>query len=131
MKKLSLIILLFTFITAPAQVRFKQLSLAEALKEASTTGKLVFAQYVTEQCEACNEVADKAFADVELGKFVEQKCIPIKIEVDSKDRLDFTKRFPTIYTMGTYFILGNGDLIHRFTKTISKPSAYSDEINAA
>ena len=99
------------------QVKFENISLDDALVKATASGKIVFAQFVTETCQECNDVADKAFENPKLGKIVLEKCIPIKIDVLSKDRAEFLRRFPTATTLGTYFILGSGELIHRYTRT--------------
>jgi len=114
-----------------AQVKFENISLDDALVKATASGKIVFAQFVTETCQECNDVADKAFENPELGKTVLQKCIPLKIDVLSKDRAEFLRRFPTATTLGTYFILGSGELIHRYTRTTTLSTAYEKEIITA
>lgn len=95
------------------------------------SGKIVFAQFESESCDECNEVADRAFKDAELGRVIAQRCIAIKIDVLNKDRAEFRRLFPSVTTMGTYFILGSGELLHRYTKTITLPSAYINEIDTA
>jgi hypothetical protein len=114
-----------------SQVKFEKLGLNEALQKSSITGKMLFAQFQSESCEQCNDVADRAFQDPELAKIIAQRCIAIKIAVASQDRAEFVRRFPTASTLGTYFIIGSGELIHRFVQTTTLPSAYVNEINTA
>ncbi len=45
------------------QVNFENVSFDGALQKSKQTGKLVFLQFESANCEQCNEVADKAFED--------------------------------------------------------------------
>lgn len=73
MRHILAIVLLFICHAGFAQVQFFEGSLEEALHKASASGKMVFVHFVSATCEQCNDVADKAFEDVALGK-VGSKC---------------------------------------------------------
>ena len=131
MKYIFSIALFLSCLCSHSQVKFEKIGLNEALEKALASGKIVFAQFESQNCEECNEVANRGFDDPELGKIVAQRCVAIKIDVQSNDRAEFTRRFPAVATMGTYFILGSGELLHRYTRTTSRASAYVTEIEVA
>jgi thioredoxin-related protein len=64
MKKIILLsILLVVAFSSFCQVNFENVSFDGALQKSKQTGKLVFLQFESANCEQCNEVADKAFED--------------------------------------------------------------------
>jgi tetratricopeptide (TPR) repeat protein len=131
MKYVKLLLLLLAASSAKAQVRFQEIPLDEALKQASVNGKIVFAQFVSSSCEQCNEVADKAFANPQLGNLVKEKCIAIKIEPEAKDRNGFMETYGIDQSMGSFFITADGDLVHRVNSTSSNPKLYTTAIETA
>lgn len=113
------------------QVNFKELTLQEAFKEASRQGKIVFVQFVSASCKQCNEVADRAFVDKKLGTTTDEKCISIKMDLQSTDRNDFIEKYNSDENIGSFFFTGDADLLHRTTTTTSFANAYIQDINLA
>jgi hypothetical protein len=114
-----------------AQVSFKNITLKEALKEASQTGKLIFLQFESSECLHCNEVANKAFSSNELALKIKEACIPIKISNTHIDREKVETLCNVKGGYGSFFIDNNSNLVHSFKQTNSRSSAYIDQINLA
>ena len=129
----SLIVLLAFFAAAPvsAQVNFENISIAEAISRSAASGKLVFAQFVSESCDKCNQDADRSFAIRSLGESINRKCIAIKIEINSPDREHFIASYNFNEVPGTFFISGDGQLVHKFTSTTAKFSDYITQVDRA
>ena len=66
MRKLATAALLFFSISVHAQQLFGNLNLKEALQRADEQGKLVFLQFESDDCQQCNDVADKGLSDEKL-----------------------------------------------------------------
>lgn len=114
-----------------SQVNFKELTLQEAFKEASKKGKIVFVQFVSATCKQCNEVADRAFIDKKLGAIADEKCIAIKIDLQSTDRANFIEKYNSDENLGSFFFTGDADLLHRTTTTTSLATTYINDIELA
>lgn len=121
----------FISVIATAQVRFQPLSLDDAVNQAALTGKLVFAQFTSSNCDRCNQLAELAFEKPELADLVNKRCIAIKIDQQSAYRHKFIEEFNPDQVIGTYFISGGGELIHRFAGTASTPAPYIQQVNTA
>jgi hypothetical protein len=131
MKKLLTLITIFSCINVIAQVKFEKLTLQNAIQKAASSGKIVFAQFVSDKCDQCNMVADKSFEDAELAKVIGEKCVAIKSEVSNADRQDFINRFNPTQSIGTFFISPDGELIHRYTSTTTRAAEYVAQIDKA
>lgn len=115
-----------------SQVQFTATSFDAALETSAKTGKMIFLQYESNDCDQCNEVADKGFKDKKLGERVNAIFITIKIGADHPDR----KRIAALYdkgkdAFGTLFIAPDKTLLHSFLKTTSMSATYNEEIDEA
>lgn len=118
-------------LSAPILIKFENVSLREAIKKAATTGKIVYAQFISDRCESCNETAEMAMKSRSLSAVVNEKCIPIKIDLNYPDRKEFIATYNPTQSIGTYFIGGDEDLLHRFPKTTSRAADYIAEVEKA
>ncbi len=114
------------------QVNFKTFSFDKALQQSQKTGKLIFLQFESADCNQCNEVANKGFEDNGLAELVEQTFICLKISADHPDR----NRIATLYNkkkdgFGTLFINSDGSLIHNYSGTTTVATKYKEEIDKA
>lgn len=130
MKKIFTLIAIFTSLHVFAQVKFEKLSLENAIQKAASTGKIVFVQFVSDKCDQCNIVADKAFESIELGKVISKKCVAIKLMVGSADGTYFINRY-SAPAAGTFFISADGELIHWYPRTTTRAEDYISEIDKA
>src|SRR3982750_4063584 len=106
MRKLCCIALLLVSLNLKSQVKFRTISLDSALKESAATGKVIFAQFISESCDECNDVASRALNEPELGKVVNERCISLEIGPDYPDRRVFIKKYNPQETIGTFFLSG-------------------------
>lgn len=133
MKKLAIIFSLFITGTGIfAQVAFRDISYPQALEEAGKTGKLIFLQLDPGNCRQCADVADKGLGNTELGEFMNQSFICIRITLDHPDREQVLKQFSRHNgSMGSLFIAADGSLIHYYNKTTTRSKEYEEEANKA
>ena len=133
MKK-GFILSYFLFITcfSFSQVNFESLTFDAALQLSKKTGKIIFLQFESTDCIQCNEVANKAFENKELGEFAGQAFICIKITVDHPDRdkvaLSYNKKEGSF---GTLFINSDGTLIYSYPGSSTVPKTYREHIDKA
>ena len=125
--------LLFIFIgnTINAQTNFRNISFTDALHMAKAEGKMLFMQFESEDCDQCNEVADKGLEDIEVGKRIEQAFVAIKITSKHPDRIQLTGQYNMHKGFGTLFIDMNGALIHKFGKSTTFSKEYLNQIDLA
>lgn len=115
-----------------AQVNFNNISFDAALSASKQTGKIIFLQFESANCNQCNEVADKAFSDIKLGELVNATLIPIKITTEHPDRSKIAAAYnKNERNFGTIFLTGDGTLIHDYSKTSSLAKHYEEEIDKA
>lgn len=69
---------------AHAEVKFKDMTLSEALKEAKTEKKLIMIDFFTDWCKWCKVLDQKTYSDEEVGKFADSHFVSIKINADDK-----------------------------------------------
>jgi hypothetical protein len=117
--------------SGPPLIKFRDISLRDALQEAGETGKIVFAQFSVKDCERCDETADIAFASKALAATVSGKCIPVRITINSSDRVEFIKKFNPYNRLGTFFISPDGELLNLYPRTSTRPEDYIAELEKA
>ncbi len=133
MKRLIIFPFLFySFVSVFGQLKFKPISFDDALQQSQKKGKIIFLQYESANCNQCNEVADKAFANEELAELLGQTFICIKITPGHPDR----NRIAALYNkkkdgFGTLFIYGDGSLIHTYPGSTTFAAKYKEEIDKA
>src|ERR1044071_3191899 len=131
MKHLLLFITFLISAALQAQVKFEPLSLDDAVNQAASTGKILFVQFTSAICDRCDDLAELAFEKPELANVVNKRCITLKIGPNSAYRQKFINEFNPDQVTGTYFISGDGELIHRFAGTTSNPEMYIRQVNTA
>ncbi len=102
MKKLLYVLLILSLPQlAYNKVNFYKGSLNEVKRTAATEGKLYFVDFYASYCLPCKLMDQTTFMDEELGSYVSQSYIPLKLNIDAFDayeiRADYeVQELPTI-----------------------------------
>lgn len=132
MKRILLLPFILLAISVSCQVNFENLTFDAALQKSKQTGKFIFLQFESEECEHCNEVADKAFRDKKLSEQLEQVFICIKTTKDSPDRQQVASLFNKKEDgFGSLFISSDGTLLHSYAGSTTLPKTYEEHIDKA
>ena len=132
MKKILFLPFIFLAISASCQVNFENLSFDGALQKSKQTGKLIFAQFESDGCLQCNEVADKAFENQKLSELLEQTFICIKIAADNPDRTQIASKYNKRGdSFGSMFISSDGTLIHTYMGSSTSIKTYEEHVDKA
>ena len=96
-----------------AEVHFKEVTFAEALKQAKREKKIVMVDYYTTWCGWCKRLDKDTYSSNELGKYADDNIISIKLDAEKGEGSTLAKGsgvtgFPTII-----FYNGEGKEIHR------------------
>ncbi len=127
------LLLLFALLTNTlnAQIKYRNVSFAEALRMAKAESKMMLLQFESEDCNQCNEVADKGMEDIEVAKRIEQTFVPIKISPKHPDRSFIELEYNMVHGFGTLFIDMNGSLMHVFKRSTTFSKEYLNQIDLA
>ena len=132
MKKItSFLSLIFLYSSMFSQVSFETLSFEEALEKASLEGKYVMVVLDSWECQQCDDVADKAFADKKLGEALNEKYICIRLKREQDEWARMAQQFQVPNGMASLFFASNGVLLHRYNGTASMGKKYNDEARLA
>lgn len=98
-----------------AEIHFKDITYAEALKLAAKEKKIIMIDFYTDWCGWCKKLDRDTYSSEEIGKYADENVISIKINADDKGGVGsaFSKKlgitgFPTIV-----FFDADGKEIHR------------------
>lgn len=133
MKKFLLLAgFLFQIGSAMAQLTFENISYDAALLKSKQTGKLIFLQFESQNCKQCNEVADKAFSDKELGELLQETFVCIKIVAEHPDRNQISSKYNKKEGgFGSLFITSDETLIHHYPGSTTLVKTYKEHIDKA
>ena len=114
-----------------SQLKFQDISFEEAVNKAKKTGQLIFMQVESVGCTQCNEVADKAFEDQDLGAQLEETFICLKITPDHPDKKTIDELYNMQKSFGSLFINNDKTLIHKYSRSTTRVAAYKEQIEIA
>lgn len=93
-------------------IDFKNISLEQAKKMASETGKLIFIDAFTSWCGPCKQMAATSFKDAEVGKVFNDGFINIKIEMEKDKEGPEVARTYNVRAYPTLLVIdGDGNLV--------------------
>lgn len=102
-------------------IKFSKVSFEKAVKQARSSGKLIFIDVHTSWCGPCKEMAKTTFTDSEVGKIFNKKFINLKI--DAEEDAD-GPMISKAYTVSAYptllFVNGEGKLVRKLVGKQSK-----------
>ena len=80
-------------ITSEPGVVFYDLTLDEALKKAKNEGKCVLIDCNTKTCGPCRRMDKEVFPQEKLGKFVNERFVPIKKDMEEGEGIEIAERY--------------------------------------
>ncbi len=89
---------------APSKVVFYNGTLAAAQEKARKEGKLLFIDFYASWCSPCRLMDEYTFTDPELARYMSDKYIPVKINIDDFDGFAYKQQYninllPTLMIM--------------------------------
>ena len=99
MNKVIVILMLFTTLSLSA---LEWHSYDEAVKLQKTNSKIIMIDVVRSHCQYCIRMDENVFQDTEMSKWLEERFIPVKINLDM-DEMPLNlevKMTPTFYFIG-------------------------------
>jgi len=127
MKYYFFIFLFFTFYKGNSQVKFENLTLKDAFIRANKEGKMVFVQNESTDLIHSSDLANSAFEKKELGDFMNQKCISIKVNPEANGGIDFINSYNPLEINGFFYFTSEGDLLHTVFKSSNRLDFYKEE----
>lgn len=113
-KGFGIVVLAAAFaVSARAEVTFKNVAFAEALKQAKKEKKIVMVDYYTTWCGWCKVLDRKTYSNKDVGAYADANMIALKIDAEKGEGVQLSKQssitgFPTII-----FYDGDGRELHR------------------
>jgi len=106
------VVVMSSFAGKGSGIKFSKVTLENAKKEASKTGKLIFIDAYTDWCGPCKRMAATTFQDPELGKFFNKNFVNLKVEMEKDaDRMEIAKRYRVRAYPTMLIIDGDGNLV--------------------
>ncbi len=117
MKKTFAVLIAFVLFASSsasfAEVHFKDLTFAEALKQARKEKKIIMVDYYTTWCGWCKRLDRDTYSSTELGKYADDNIISLKLNAEAGEGIGLAHQsgitgYPTII-----FYNADGKEIHR------------------
>jgi thiol:disulfide interchange protein len=85
-------------------IQFSQLAFNDALKEASTSKKLIFMDAYAAWCGPCKMMASRVFTDTEVGSYFNENFVNLKIDMEKGEGPGLSQKYgvtayPTLYIL--------------------------------
>ena len=126
-----IIIALLIAETAFGQINFRQLSFDEALAAAKTEDKYVFIDCYTSWCGPCKMMADRVLPQKEVGDYMNDKFVCIKIDMEKGEGPELAKRFAVTAYPTFLIVKGDGSLAYRVVGGEPDGKKFIEKVDAA
>lgn len=132
MKKIALLFAgMFAMVAAFGQTNFRKLSFDEALAAAKAENKYVFIDCYTSWCGPCKIMADKVLPQKEVGDYMNDKFVCIKIDMEKGEGPELAKRFMVTAYPTFLVVKGDGSLAHRVVGGEPDGKKFIEKVDAA
>lgn len=100
--------------TVYSGIKFDQMRVEKAMKQAKSSGKLIFIDVHTTWCGPCKEMARTTFQSDEVGKVFNKKFINLKVDAENDaDGPDIAKTYGVSAYPTLLFINAEGKLVKK------------------
>lgn len=82
-----------TVATTQAEVHFKKVSFADAQKQAAKEKKKIMVDFYTDWCKWCKVLDVRTYSDMQVGKYVDENFIPVKIDAEKGEGVALAKKY--------------------------------------
>lgn len=101
------IALIYSHSIVLGQVNFEDLSFTEAIAKANEQKKYVFLDFRADWCKPCIEMERTTFQDTNVGNYLSEKAISLKVDVDQFSGMDIKEmynvnQYPTMLILDPY-----------------------------
>lgn len=79
--------------TTASRVVFFKGTLKAAQEKAAREGKLVFIDFYANWCAPCKNMDDYTFSDPELARYMSDKFVPVKMNIDDFDGFEYKQKY--------------------------------------
>ena len=107
---------------ARASIDFQEISLAEAQRQAERDDKLFFLHFRANWCMPCQWMEQNTFRDAELGTFVQNKYVAVKVDIDRADNRALLERFEVTQLPTVLIFSTSGVLLKKIEEAIEAPA---------
>lgn len=101
-------ILSFILLTSLSLSALEWMSYEEALKVQSQNSKIIMIDVVRSDCHYCTDMDKKVFENKEMSKWLEQRFIPVKVNLDT-DKMPLNIK--TSFTPSFFFVDKNSEIL--------------------
>ena len=106
---LLILVSLIISITSYSQVRFAKINHTAATQRAAIEDKLIFVDTYASYCKPCKKL-DLEFRDQKLSKYLNKHFINVKVDMESKDGLDFKNKYQVVFLPTIMILDKHGNL---------------------
>ncbi len=113
MKKIIILLALFSANLTFSQINFQKGSLSDMLAAAKSQNKVLMVDVMTDWCKWCIELDNKVYARKDIGDFANANQVNYKIDAEKGEGVDFAKKFKIAGYPTIMFLDGDGNEIDR------------------
>jgi thioredoxin-related protein len=91
----------------------------KALQAAKSEKKVIFIQFITDNCPPCNKLKNEIWTDVKLADIYAEYFILLKPKIGSKDAKDLEKKYKIHSYPTSIFVDPNSKIVHKYLGFVS------------
>lgn len=113
--------------TANAQTNFREISYNDAIAAAKAEGKLVFMDFYTDWCGPCKKMARDVFPQEQLGKYMNEHFVSIKINAEKGEGVELAKTYK-ITAYPTFIVIDTDKNVKGRTEGARNAGEFEEEL---
>ncbi|MFK8006854.1 MAG: thioredoxin family protein [Saprospiraceae bacterium] len=126
MKKFTLFILLFLFLSNPifAQkegIKFTQQNWNQVIIQAAKEDKIIFIDAYTDWCQPCKKMDKQVFPQKLVGDFYNKNFVNVKLNMEKGIGEELKKKYDVFFFPTFLFLTADGTIVHRIAGYQSVP----------